>query len=460
MLPQMNFDAIIIGTGQAGPSLAARLAESGMKTAIIEKHKFGGTCVNTGCTPTKTLVASARVAHLIKRASDYGIDVEGTVAVNMGKVKARKDKLVQQSNQGVEDWLKSTKNLSVIEGHARFTGPNTIQVKQQLLHANKVFINVGGRAFVPPGFEGVDYLTNESIMDIDFVPEHLVVVGGSYIGLEFGQMYRRFGSEVTIIEMSDRLLTREDPDVSKEIQNLLEQEGINFKLNAKCLSGKQTDNGIMVNLDCEIGDKQVSGSHLLIATGRQPNTDDLGLENTGLELNKKGYIQVNDYLETSKPGIYALGDVNGRGAFTHTAYNDFEIVAENLLDGSNRKVSDRILAYALYTDPALARIGMTEAQARESEKDILMASRSMSRIARAKEKDETYGFMKILVDASSGLILGATILGIEGDEIIHSLLDIMYAKQPYTVIKNAVHIHPTVSELIPTVLGDLRPLDQ
>lgn len=456
----MNFDAIIIGTGQAGPSLAARLAESGMKTAIIEKHKFGGTCVNTGCTPTKTLVASARVAHLIKRASDYGIDVEGTVAVNMGKVKARKDKLVQQSNQGVEDWLKSTKNLSVIEGHARFTGPNTIQVKQQLLHANKVFINVGGRAFVPPGFEGVDYLTNESIMDIDFVPEHLVVVGGSYIGLEFGQMYRRFGSEVTIIEMSDRLLTREDPDVSKEIQNLLEQEGINFKLNAKCLSGKQTDNGIMVNLDCEIGDKQVSGSHLLIATGRQPNTDDLGLENTGLELNKKGYIQVNDYLETSKPGIYALGDVNGRGAFTHTAYNDFEIVAENLLDGSNRKVSDRILAYALYTDPALARIGMTEAQARESEKDILMASRSMSRIARAKEKDETYGFMKILVDASSGLILGATILGIEGDEIIHSLLDIMYAKQPYTVIKNAVHIHPTVSELIPTVLGDLRPLDQ
>lgn len=458
MLSQ-KFDAVIIGTGQAGPSLAARLADSGMKTAIVEKDKFGGTCVNTGCTPTKTLVASARVAHLIKRSSDYGIDIDGMVKVDMKKVKARKDRLVQQSNQGVESWLKSTENLTVFEGHARFTGPNTIQVNQQLLHARNIFVNVGGRAFIPKGFEGVDYLTNESIMQIDFVPEHLVVVGGSYIGLEFGQMYRRFGSEVTIIEMSDRLLIREDPDVSKEIQKLLEQEGINFRLNAKCLSGKKIDNGIMVNLDCETGDKQVTGSHLLIATGRRPNTDDLGLENAAVELDERGYIQVNDFLETSKPGIYALGDVNGRGAFTHTAYNDFEIVAESLLNGSNRKVSDRILAYALYTDPALARIGMTETQARKSEKEILMASRPMSRIARAKEKGETYGFMKILVDASSRLILGATILGIEGDEIIHSLLDIMYAKQPYTVIKNAVHIHPTVSELIPTVLGDLKPLE-
>ena len=452
------FDAIVIGTGQAGPSLAARLADSGMKTAIIEKDKFGGTCVNTGCTPTKTLVASARVAHLIKRCSDFGIDIDGTVKLDMKKVKARKDTLVQQSSQGVEHWLKSTENLTVVEGYARFTGPNTIQVNQQRLHANRIFINVGGRAFVPPGFEGVDYLTHETIMEVNFVPEHLVVVGGSYIGLEFGQMYRRFGSEVTIIEMSDRLLTREDPDVSQEIQKFLEQEGINFRLNAKCLSGKKIDNGIMVNLDCETGDKQVTGSHLLIATGRRPNTDDLGLENTGVGLDQRGYIQVNDYLETSKPGIYALGDVNGRGAFTHTAYNDFEIVAENLLDGSNRKVRDRILAYALYTDPALARIGITETQARESGKPILMASRSMSRIARAKEKGETYGFIKILVDASSRQILGATILGIEGDEIIHSLLDIMYAKQPYTVIKNAVHIHPTVSELIPTVLGDLKPL--
>jgi dihydrolipoamide dehydrogenase len=452
------FDAIVIGTGQAGPSLAARLADSGRNTAIIEKDKFGGTCVNTGCTPTKTLVASARVAHLIKRASDFGIDISGHVKVDMKKIKARKDDLVRQSNQGVENWLKNTENLSVFQGHARFTGPNSIQVNQQRLHAKRIFINVGGRAFVPPGFEGVDYLTNETIMEVDFVPEHLVVVGGSYIGLEFGQMYRRFGSEVTIIEMSDRLLTREDPDASKEIQKFLEQEGINFRLNAKCLSGQEIGNGIMVNLDCDTGDKQVTGSHLLIATGRRPNTDDLGLENTGVQLDERGYIQVNDYLETSNPGIYALGDVNGKGAFTHTAYNDFEIVAENLLDGSNRKVSDRILAYALYTDPALARIGISEAQARESGKEVLMTSRPMSRIARAKEKGETYGFIKILVDASSRQILGATILGIEGDEIIHSLLDVMYTKQPCTVIKNAVHIHPTVSELIPTVLGDLKPL--
>ena len=457
-MPTQNFDAIVIGTGQAGPSLAARLAGSGMKTAIIEKDKFGGTCVNTGCTPTKTLVASARVAHLINRSADYGVDVKGSVEVNMKKVKARKDKLVQQSNQGVENWLKSTDNLSVIEGHARFTEPHTVRVNQELLHADKIFINVGGRPFIPEGFEHVDYLTNESIMELDFVPEHLVVVGGSYIGLEFAQMFRRFGSQVTIIEMADRLITREDPEVSQEVQQILEQEGINIRVNAECLSAKKTDHGIMVDVECQTGDKEVTGSHLLVATGRQPNTDDLGIEQAGLQIDKRGYIIVNERLETNNEGIYALGDVNGKGAFTHTAYNDFEIVAENMLDGADRKVSDRILAYALYIDPPLARIGLNETQARESGKRVLVSSRPMSRISRAKEKGETSGFMKILVDASNQQILGATILGIEGDEIIHSLLDIMYARQPYTVIKNAVHIHPTVSELIPTILEDLKPL--
>jgi pyruvate/2-oxoglutarate dehydrogenase complex dihydrolipoamide dehydrogenase (E3) component len=453
-----QFDAIVIGTGQAGPSLAVRLAEEGLKTAIIEKGKFGGTCVNSGCTPTKTLVASARVAHLIKRSNEFGINVSGSVTIDMKKVKERKDQLVANSNKGLESWLLSTDNLTVFKGHGKFSGPNTIEVYHQQLTADKIFINVGGSAFIPPGFEHVKYLTNESIMDVDFIPEHLVIVGGSYIGLEFGQMYRRFGSEVTIIEMADRLLTREDPDVSDEVKRILELEGINVRLNATCLKGYAHKEGVLVDVDCEIGEKQVFASHLLLATGRKPNTADLGLETAGIKTDDRGFITVDDQLKTNIEGIWALGDVNGQGAFTHTAYNDFEIVAANLLDHDPRRVSDRIPVYALYTDPALARIGMSETEARNSGKNVLIATRAMNRIARAKEKSETHGFMKILVDRDSDLILGATILGIEGDEVIHSLLDMMYAKQPYTVIKRAVHIHPTVSELIPTTLGDLKPL--
>lgn len=457
-MSRQTYEAIIIGTGQAGPSLAARLAGSGMKTAIIEKDRFGGTCVNTGCTPTKTMVASARAAHIARRADDFGIKIGGSIAVDMKKVKERKDRLVRQSNEGVERWMKNTENLTVFEGHARFIGPHSIQVNDLQLEAEKIFINVGGAAFIPPGFEDVSYLTNESMMEIDFVPEHLIIVGGSYIGLEFGQMYRRFGSQVTIIEMSDRLITREDPDVSEEMQKILELEGIKFRLKAKCLKGTQEGEVITVDADCETGDRTVKGSHLLIATGRKPNTSDLGLDLAGIQTDPRGYIQVDDQLRTNVEGIWALGDVNGKGAFTHTAYNDFEIVVANLLDGDPRGVTDRIPAYALYTDPALARIGMDETRARQSGKNILMATRAMNRIARAKEKGETHGFMKILVDADSQLILGATILGIEGDEIIHSLLDMMYAKMSYTIIQRAVHIHPTVSELIPTTLADLKPL--
>lgn len=457
-MKRKKYDAIIIGTGQAGPSLAAKLAASGLKTAIVEKGKFGGTCVNTGCTPTKTLVASARAAHMAKRAADFGVQINGSIQVDMKKVKERKDLLVQQSTKGLEKWLKSTENLTVYEGYARFIEPKTIEVNEQSLTADKIFINVGGSAFIPPGFEEVNYLTNESIMEVDFVPEHLVIVGGSYIGLEFGQMYRRFGSEVTIIEMADRLLTREDPDVSTEILRILELEGIQVRLNAKCLKGSESESGIVVDIDCETGDKQVKGSHLLVATGRKPNTADLGLEVAGIFANERGYIEVDDQLRTNIDGVWALGDVNGKGAFTHTAYNDFEIVAANLLDNDSRRVSDRILAYALYVDPPLARIGMNETQAKESGKNVLIATRSMDRIARAKEKGETHGFMKILVDDDSEVILGATILGIEADEIIHSLLDIMYAGKSYKTIQRAVHIHPTVSELIPTTLGDLKPL--
>ena len=453
-----KFDAVVIGTGQAGPSLAVSLANTGLKTAIIEKDRYGGTCVNNGCTPTKTLVASARVAHMINRAEDYGISVAGPVKVDMKKVKSRKDHLVKQSTEGLEKWLKNTENLTVFEGHGRFTGPHSVQVDHHHLEADKIFINVGGSPFVPQGFENVNFLTNESIMEVDFVPEHLIIVGGSYIGLEFGQMYRRFGSQVTIIEMSDRVITREDGDVSEEVQKILELEGINFRLNAKCLKGTQDSKEISVDLDCESGDSMVKGSHLLIATGRKPNTADLGLQLAGIETDPKGYIVVDDQLRTSVDGVWALGDVNGEGAFTHTAYNEYEIVEANLLNNDTRRITDRIPAYALYIDPALARIGFDENQARDSGKNVLMATRSMKRIARAKEKGETHGFLKILVDADSELILGATILGIEGDEIIHSLLDMMYAKQPYSVIKRAVHIHPTVSELIPTTLGDLKPL--
>ncbi len=453
-----QFQAIVIGTGQAGPSLAARLAASGLKTAIIEKGAFGGTCVNNGCTPTKALVASAKAAFVARRAEDFGVLIDGKIRVDMKKVKARKDLLVQQSNQGLEKWLQNTANLTVFKGHARFTAAKTIEVNNTVLTADKIFLNVGGRPSVPSGFEEAQYRTNIEMMEIDTVPKHLIVVGGSYIGLEFGQMYRRFGSKVTIIEMGDRLVAREDPEVSAEIQRMLSDEGIEFRFKATCLGGRGKEGDITVDVDCEQGDPQVSGSHLLLATGRRPNTDDLGLEHTQVTLDQRGFVEVDDFLKTSEEGIWALGDCNGRGAFTHTAYNDYEIVAANLLDDDPRKVSDRIACYGLFTDPALARVGLTETQVRDQGIKALVASRPMKRIARAKEKGETYGFMKFLVDADTKRFLGATILGIEGDEVIHSVLDTMYADAPYTVIQRAVHIHPTVAELIPTTLAELKPL--
>lgn len=458
MKEAQEFDAIIIGTGQAGPSLAARFAAEGKNTAIIERKLFGGTCVNNGCTPTKALVASARTAHMARRAAEFGVTIGGNVSVDMKVVKARKDKIVDQSTTGVEKWLKNTKNLTVFEGHARFESANTVSVGGELLKADQIFINVGGRAIIPDGFRDVKYFTNSNIMDVDFVPEHLIIVGGSYIGLEFGQMYRRFGSRVTIIDRGSRLIQREDEDVSAEIERILAAEGINFRFNANCLSGEMKGDKIKINVDCNNGDPQVEGSHLLLAAGRQPNTDDLGLDKAGVEINERGFIQVDDQLRTNIPGIWALGDCNGKGAFTHTAYNDFEIVAANIFDNDPRKVSDRIMCYGLYIDPSLGRVGLTENEVRKSGRKALIATRPMSRIARAKEKGETNGFMKILVDAETKKILGASILGIEGDEIIHSILDIMYADVPYTVIQRAVHIHPTVSELIPTTLAELEPL--
>ncbi len=456
-----RYDAIVIGTGQSGPALAGRMSDAGMKVAVIERKLFGGTCVNTGCIPTKTLVASARTAHVASRAADYGVMIEGAISVDMKKVKARKDGISGASNKGVESWLKGMENVTVFEGHGRFESPDTVIVNGQTLEADKIFINVGGRAFVPPmpDGEGLPYLTNSGMMEIDFLPEHLVIIGGSYVGLEFGQMYRRFGSEVTIIEKGPRLIGREDEDVSDTVREIMEKEGINLRLNAECINAKKHDRGVEVEVDCTHGDPSVIGTHLLWAVGRVPNTDDLGLEKARIETNERGYIQVDDQLETNVPGVWAIGDCNGKGAFTHTSYNDYEIVAANLLDNDPRRVSDRILCYGLFIDPPLGRAGMTEEQVRKSGRKALVGKRMMTRVGRAVEKGETGGFMKIIVDAESEEILGAAILGAEGDEAIHSILDIMYAKAPYTVIKRAMHIHPTVSELIPTVLGELIPLE-
>lgn len=455
-----KYDSIIIGTGQAGPSLAARLAGAGLKTAIIERKSFGGTCVNTGCIPTKTLVASARAAYVARRGAEFGVLIPDPVSVDMKKVKARKDAVVARSNQGVEKWLKGLDRLTVIEGHARFEGPHTVRVGEDLLEADRIFINVGGRALIPamPGVENVKYLTNSSMMDVDFLPEHLIIVGGSYVGLEFSQMYRRFGSKVTVVEMGPRLIQRDDEDVSQAVKEILENEGINIRLNAECVAVEKRGDKVAINVDCQSGDREVIGSHLLLAAGRRPNTDDLGLEKAGIAVDKRGYILVDDQLRTSVPGAWALGDCNGKGAFTHTSYNDFEIVAANLLDDDLRRVSDRILAYALYVDPPLGRAGMTEAEVRAAGRKALIGKRPMTKVGRAVEKGETQGFMKVLVDDGTKEILGAAILGVGGDEVIHSILDVMYAKKPYHVIQRAVHIHPTVSELIPTMLGELKPL--
>ena len=459
MTVSRKFDAIIIGTGQAGPPLASRFSSAGMTVAIIERHKFGGTCVNTGCIPTKTLVASAYAAHLARRGADYGVAIGGNVQVDMKRVKARKDDVAGRSNRGVEEWLRGLAHCTVIQGHARFESSSAVRVNDELLEANKIFINVGGRAFVPPmpGIHDVPFLTNSSMMDVDFVPEHLIIVGGSYIGLEFGHMYRRFGSEVTVIEMGSRLIRREDEDVSDSVKEILEAEGVDIRLHAKCVSMELRGDNIIAGVDCEEGPPEVLGSHLLLAVGRIPNTQDLGLDQAGLVTDERGYLVVDDELRTNVPGIWALGDCNGRGAFTHTSYNDYEIVADNLLDGDHRRVSDRIQAYALFIDPPLGRCGMTDAEIRKSGRRALVAKYPMERVGRAVEKGETQGFIKVVVDADTKQILGAAILGTGGDEVIHILLDMMYANAPYTTIQRAMHIHPTVAEFLPTILSKLQP---
>jgi pyruvate/2-oxoglutarate dehydrogenase complex dihydrolipoamide dehydrogenase (E3) component len=453
------FDAIIIGAGQAGPSLAARLTSAGMTVAFVERHLFGGTCVNTGCMPTKTLVASAYAAHLVRRAADYGVVSTGATSIDMPKVKARADAVSSNARAGVERSLRGMNGCTVFQGHAIFESSKTVRVDQERLTAPRIFIDVGGRAHVPdmPGVNDVPYLTNTSILALDKVPQHLVVVGGSYVGLEFGQMYRRFGAEVTIVEMGPRLIGREDEDVSAEVRSILEREGIAVRTGATCIGLARHEDGVAVSVDCATGSPTSTGSHVLLAVGRRPNTGDLGLDQAGVATDTRGYITVNEDLTTSVPGIWALGDCNGRGAFTHTAYNDFEIVAANLLDGAHRELRERVPAYALYIDPPLGRVGMTEAEARASGRPLLIGRRPMSRVGRAVEKGETQGFMKIVVDAESRRILGASILGTGGDEAIHGVLDIINAGVACDVLQRAVPIHPTVSELIPTLLSEMVP---
>ena len=456
-----SFDAVVIGAGQAGPSLATRLAAAGMKTALIEREHLGGTCVNDGCIPTKTLVASARAAHVARHAADFGVNIGGAISVDMKAVKARKDRVVGQSVEGLRQWLAGTANLSLLWGAARFVAPNAVEVAGQVLEAPKIFINVGGRPVLPdwPGLASVPVLTNTSMMDMDTLPRHLLVVGGSYIGLEFAQMYRRFGAEVTVLEYADRLIAREDPEVSREVQAILAREGVNFHLAVRDAKVTAVDGGdIRVLLTAGGAAHEVQGSHLFAAVGRKPNTDELGLDRAGVTLDARGYITVDDQLRTNVPGIWAMGDVNGKGAFTHTSYNDFEIVVANLFDNDPRRVTDRISAYALFIDPPLGRVGMSEAEVRASGRPALVGVMPMTRVGRAKERGETQGFMKVLVDAQTERILGASLLCIEGDEVVHSLLDLMYAGVSYKVIQRAVHIHPTVSELLPTLMGSLRPL--
>ncbi|MFO7933342.1 MAG: mercuric reductase [Bacteroidales bacterium] len=455
-----RFDAIIIGSGQSGSPLVFRMSKEKMKVAFIEKEHFGGTCVNNGCTPTKAYVASARRMWDAGHGEDLGVYIPQGASVDLKKVKQRKDRIVRESAEGIRDGAKDDENITVFKGEARFSGKKTVTVNGEELTAEEIYINVGARPVVPEVFKDLDYLTNKTILELEKLPDHLIIVGGSYVGLEFGQMFRRFGSKVTIVEKGPRLIAREDEDVSDHIREILQEEKIGIRLNADCTGGKQNKDGsVTLKVDCEEGEPEITGSHILLAVGRRPNTDLLNPGATGISINEREYIPVNEFLETNVKGIYALGDCNGRGAFTHTSYNDYKIVAGNKFEGKNLKVSDRIMTYCLYIDPPLGRAGMSRQAALESVDKVLEAKMPMSAVSRANEKGETRGLIRILVDAETRKILGASVLGVGGDEIISSILGIMYADVPFTAIQDAVIPHPTVSEYIPTLLGSLKKIN-
>ena len=456
-----TFDAIIVGSGQAGNPLALALAKEKWKVAIVEKAALGGTCVNTGCTPTKAYVASARAAWAIENAHNLGIEVPKSPQVNLKSIKKRKDKLVNQSRLGIRKSLADSPQVTMIRGTASFLDKTRLKVGSRVLKSYKIFLNVGARARIPEGFKDLEYLTNSSILQLDKVPESLVIIGGSYIGLEFAQIFKRLGSKVTVLEMGDYLISKEDQHTSEQVREVLENEGIKVICGAHCLKGKnKKSGGISVSFQKDSKDKKISGSHLLIATGRVPNSDLLKPKKAGLDVDERGYIDVNSKLETNIEGIFALGDCNGKGAFTHTSYNDYEIMEDQLFGNKKKTLADRITNYALYTDPPLGRAGMTLAQAKESGKNLLFARMPMSDISRAKEKGETQGKMEVIVDADTEQILGAAVFGTGGDEIIGTFLTAMYGKMSYKTLMNSVQTHPTVTELIPTLLQQLKPIEK
>jgi pyruvate/2-oxoglutarate dehydrogenase complex dihydrolipoamide dehydrogenase (E3) component len=454
MTSSQQYGAIIIGSGQGGTPLSRALAQAGMRTALIEREHVGGTCVNEGCTPTKTMVASGRVAYLGRRAADYGVHT-GAISIDLRKVRERKRNIVNSFRNGSQTRIEKTANLDLIFGEAKFTGPKSVEIllkdgSRQTISPNYVFIDTGTRASHPKlqGLESVSYLDNASIMELESVPEHLLVLGGGYIGVEFGQLFRRFGSRVTIIHSREQLLTREDADVMQELEKILRQDGIEIFLNAKGKQVSKADGSIRVEIGQQGQAQTVSGSHLLVATGRVPNSDGLNLSAAGIETDDRGFIRVNDRLETTARGVYALGDVKGGPAFTHISYDDFRIIRANLLEKKTRTTANRLIPYVLFVDPQLGRIGLTETEARQQHKNIRVAKLPMSSVARALEVDETRGFIKAMVDADTNQILGAAVLGIEGGEIMAVFEVAMMGQLPYTSLRDGIFAHPTLAEAL------------
>ena len=456
----MKYDAIIIGSGQAGNPLAYRLADLGWCVALIEKKYLGGTCINVGCTPTKTMLHRAQVAHYARNAARWGVNTSN-VSVDLPKIVAQRDEVVLSFRGGQQKQVDKRPNLRLHRGHARFVGPQQLKVGDELLESEKIFINTGGRPTAPaiPGLETGSYLTNESAMQLTTLPEHLLILGGGYIGMKFGQMFRRYGSRVTVLHTGRQIISREDPDTAAELQRALEAEGIQFLLNARTTRVEGKNGALTLSFESPAGSSSVTGSHLLVATGRRPNTDDLGLDKAGIETDQSGYIKVNDRLETNVPGVWALGDCKGGPAFTHISYNDFQIVYGNLVEGKNLSIENRLVPSCIFTDPQLGGVGMTEKEARTKGFKVKIGRCTMTNVARAIERGETAGLMKIVVDASDDRVLGASVLASEGGELVQILGTLMLAKQPYTLLKGAVYIHPTLTEGFFSLMEDVKPVD-